>query len=138
MWLGNSVCHADAPVVVEFRAPTSPEQRMWLRSTRVRVRRVAFHVDDQTSAVLLHDPTFMVGTRDALDESDITAQNGFLDWCVSALFLRGSLGHHRDKCLPPPDLSAREQGSDGTELVNICHVFDMRTWSGIQGMSIHQ
>ena len=63
MWLDDSARHADVPVVVEFQVPASLKQRMWLRSTRVRVRRVAFHVDDKTSAILLHDPTYMVGSR---------------------------------------------------------------------------
>lgn len=62
MWLDDSARRADVPVVVEFRVPASLEQRMWLRSTRVRVRRVAFHVGDKTSAILLHDPTYMVGS----------------------------------------------------------------------------
>ena len=44
---------ADAPVMVEFRAPMSPQQRQWLRTTRLRMRRVAFHVDDAASAALL-------------------------------------------------------------------------------------
>ncbi len=90
-WLGNSVRRADVPVVVDFHAPTSPEQRMWLRSTRVRVRRVAFHVDDKTSAVLLHDPTFMVGSQAPCPMvSTIPTHMLLLVTCVS--IVRGSLG----------------------------------------------
>ena len=52
---------ADIPVVVEFRTPMSPEQQQWLRTTRVRVRRVAFDVNDTASAALLHDQSTLVG-----------------------------------------------------------------------------
>ena len=53
-------CLADAPVVVEFRAPMSPEQQQWLRKTHLHMRRVAFHIDDAASAALLHDTTTLV------------------------------------------------------------------------------
>ena len=52
---------ADVPVVVIFTEPTSATQQLWLRTTRVRVRHVAFHVDDNASAALLHDPSTLVG-----------------------------------------------------------------------------
>jgi len=48
-------------VVVIFTEPTSPAQREWLRMTRVRVRHIAFHIDDIASAALLHDPSTLVG-----------------------------------------------------------------------------
>ena len=53
-------CCAGTPVVVDFAAPMSPTQQQWLRSTPVRVRRVAFHVSDAASAALLHDPRTLV------------------------------------------------------------------------------
>jgi len=47
-------------VVVEFCAPMSPEQQQWLRTTRMRVRRVAFHAGDAASASLLRDQFTLV------------------------------------------------------------------------------
>ena len=38
----------------------SLKQRRWLRSTQVRVRHLAFHVNDQASAALLHDLSTLV------------------------------------------------------------------------------
>ena len=52
---------ADMPVVIEFSAPTSPEQQLWLFKTHVRVRRVAFDVNDKASVALLVDPLMLVG-----------------------------------------------------------------------------
>ena len=54
---------ADTPVVVQFREALSPEQQVWLRKTRIRVRRVAFRQDDQASAELLHDASMLVSLR---------------------------------------------------------------------------
>ena len=56
---------ADVPVVVEFRRPMSPAQQQWLRTTRVRVRRVAFHTDDAASTALLRDHSTLVGGQAA-------------------------------------------------------------------------
>ena len=55
-----SACTADIPVVLEFHAPMTHEQQQWLRTTRVRMRSVAFHIDDAASAALLHDNTTLV------------------------------------------------------------------------------
>ena len=49
------------PVVVKLRKLMSPEQRRWLRTTRVHVRRIAFHGDDDASEALYQDPLTLVG-----------------------------------------------------------------------------
>jgi len=51
----GATAHADIPVGVEYRAPMTLAQQQWLRTTRVRVRRMAFHADDAASAALLCD-----------------------------------------------------------------------------------
>ena len=52
---------ADVLVVVKFCEPVSAEQRQWLQTTRVQMRHITFHVDDDASTALLHDPLAMVG-----------------------------------------------------------------------------
>jgi len=49
-------------VVVEFRKLLGLciARRLWLYHTRVRVRRIAFNIDDAASATLLHDPKALV------------------------------------------------------------------------------
>ncbi len=49
-------------MVVEFRKLLGlcTAQRHWLYHTRVRVRRIAFNVDNAASAMLLHDPKALV------------------------------------------------------------------------------
>jgi len=52
---------AESPVVVRFRAPMTPKQQQWLRSTTAHVRRIRFHSGDDASAALLHDIFTLVG-----------------------------------------------------------------------------
>lgn len=49
-------------MVVEFRKLLGLciARRLWLYHTRVRVRRIAFNIDDAASATLLHDPKALV------------------------------------------------------------------------------
>ncbi len=46
--------------MVDFKAPTTSDQQHWLRRTRVRLRRVAFHLNDAASVTLLHDSSMLV------------------------------------------------------------------------------
>lgn len=55
-----SAAHADTPVVVAFRKPLGLTGRIWLYRTRVRVRRITFHRDDEASATVLHDEEALV------------------------------------------------------------------------------
>ena len=70
------------PVVVDFKAPTTPQQRQWLSTTRRPIAAVTIHPDDAASAELMEPGSQLLrrsaATFTSLQNVHIPGDNGRL------------------------------------------------------------
>ena len=113
---------------LDCRAPLTPAQWQWLRTTSAKFRRVSFHLGDEGTRQLLADESILVGPcplqlslRARVTDHEATIQTRFkavVGWAIGVLppaanersalsFMFSGIGLYRQQLVPMPRMRLR-------------------------------